>query len=360
MSSYTLMIIDDDSGTVDKLNNALNEMSGNFDVKIFQDGNEALQAIVTAPPDLVLMDIQIPGLNGFNLLSELKKQCTWLPVIITTDAHVNGNDKKFIDYGIVDFAKKPYIPEEMVLRIDDVFKRRAKRDVIKNISLPSILQLIEMDKRNGVLTLEIREKCGRIFFSDGKLMDIQVQEMSTREALEAFIDTLYEEREITIEYIQHRKEKKINMSLMQIVMEASRIKDERKVSVSNGDSADNSPEQSPLSGTPRLSRLTQSLDSLKEVKLYLVTDTHGELLATSPDLDDPKDEMLHASIYFWTVGGRIGSEFQFGEPNGLVCYFKSGKRLIRRFNDFIIILDLTGITRYSAFKNKLNELLNQL
>lgn len=357
MSSYTILIAEDDASAADKLKGALEEMSSDYSVKTCSDGREALEAITNELPDLAILDVQIPGLNGFQLLGELHKQSVWLPVIITTDAHVNGNDKKLRDFGIVDFVKKPYIPEELVLRIDEIFNRRAKRDVIKNISLPSILQLIEMDKRNGILTLDIRGKSGRIFFNEGKLMDIQVKNMSTREALEAFIDALYEEREITIEYIKHRKDKKINMSLMQIVMEASRIKDERKVSVADEDGAN---EESTASGSPQLTQVTQLLDSLKEVQIYLVADLHGELLATSPDMENPKEEMLHASVYFWTIGGTLGSEFKFGDPNSLVCYFKSGKRLIRRFNEFIIILDLTGIAKYSAFKDKLNELFNEL
>jgi len=357
MNSNAILIVDDNTAVIDKLGTALTEMGGDYSVKSCHDGEDALQSITDSPPALVILDVQIPGLNGFQLLAELRKQCIWLPVIITTDAYVNGSDKKLMDFGIVDFVKKPYIPEEMVLRIDDILQRRAKRDVIKNISLPSILQLIEMDKRNGILTLDIHGQPGRIFFTGGKLMDIQVKGLSTREVLEIFIDTLYEEREITIEYIRHRKEKKVNMSLMQIVMEASRIKDERKVSVANGDSKQDA---SPQANSPQLAKVSQLLDSLKEVENYLVADLHGELLATSADHHSPKEEALHASVYFWTIGGRMGGDFSFGEPKSLICYFKSGKRLIRRFNDLIIILDLTGIARYSAFKDKLNDLFNKL
>lgn len=355
MSKYTVLIVDGDEEVVLGLKENLSELSNDYTVLTADDGQDALEIIENERLGLVILDVQVTGINGLQLLTQLREKGIWLPIVITTDSNMDENDGRLIEFGIVDFIKKPFIPEKVVIRIDEIMKNKEKKDLIKNLSLPSILQLIEMEKRTGLLTIKIGKERGRIFFKNGKLMDVQMKGLSTEDALEKFIYSLYEDREISIQYIKHRKDRKINMSLMQIVMEASRIKDEKGLTGTNGGTEEETgkPEES-----ESLPVITDLLNSLREVDNYIISNDKGDVLTASPE--DYNEDVLNSSIYLSIIGDKFGNDLNLGEPANLICYLKSKKRLIQKYSDFIVIMELTKMTKYSVFKEKLNTLLANL
>lgn len=355
MSKYTVLVVDDDKDVVRNLRENLAEISTNYSIKTSNDGKEALEIITNERLDLVILDVQIPGINGLQLLSELHNKGIWLPVIIITDSNINENDSKLKDFGIVDFIKKPFLFEKVVLTIDEIMKNKEKKDLIKNLSLPSILQLIEMEKRTGVLTIKIGKENGRIFFKSGKVMDVEVKGLSTSDALEEFIHSLYEDREISIEYINHRKDKKIDMSLMQIVMEASRIKDEKR---KNQEADEPLKESKKTAKNENLQIITDLLNSLREVENFIIVNEDGDVLSASPA--EYNEDVLNSSIYLNIIGDKLGADLNLGIASSLICHLKSKKRLIRKFADFIVIMELTKMTKYSVFKEKFHELLDKI
>jgi DNA-binding response OmpR family regulator len=353
--NQTILIVDEDKETVRSLKENILKTDDNYTVKVSYDGKDALDILEKEKMDLVILDIEVPVMNGLELLMELINKGIWLPIMIITEADIDGKDSKLKEFGIVDFISKPLHPKEIVGRIDEIMKNRKKKDLLKNFGLPSILQLIELEERTGILTMKIGEENGRVFFRNGRLMDVEVKGLSTDKALEKLIHSLYEDREIGIEYINHRKHKKINMSLMQLVMEATRLKDERTIT---GGRAEPEPKKQAKKKNEDLPALVGLLDSLKEVQSYILTAEQGEVLAGSPG--EYNEGILNSSLYLWVTGGGIGSELNLGEPANLVCYLKNSKRVIRKYNDYIIVLELSGITKWSVFKEKLDELLDEL
>ena len=91
---------------------------------------------------------------------------------------------------------------------------------------------------------------------------------------------------------------------------------------------------------------------------YIIADEKGAIFTASSK--NYNEDVLNASIYLWVIGSRLGNEFKMGKPTNLIYYLKTRKRLIYKYNDYIIILDLTEITKFSAFKKKLDELFNRL
>ena len=355
MSKYTVLIVDSDEEVVLGLKESLSEISSDYNVLTADDGKDALEIIENERLGLVILDVQISGINGLQLLSKLREKGIWLPIIITTDSNMDENDGRLVEFGIVDFIKKPFIPEKAAIRIDEIMKNKEKKDLIKNLSLPSILQLIEMEKRTGLLTIKIGSDKGRIFFKNGKLMDVQMKGISSEDALEKFINSLYEDREISIQYINHRKDRKINMSLMQIVMEASRIKDEKGLSRKNAGTEEDTGKAEKSDGLPIIGDL---LNSLREVESYIISNDKGEVLKASPE--DYNEDVLNSSIYLSVIGDRFGNDLNLGESSNLICYLKNKKRLIQKYSDYIVIMELTKMTKYSVFKEKLNTLLAKL
>jgi DNA-binding response OmpR family regulator len=144
-----------------------------------------------------------------------------------TGSNFEISEKKFGEYGIVDYLKKPVFFEELDKRIGEILKKVENRDLISGISIFGILQVLEMEKKTGILTLKIGDKDGKIFFKDGKVADIEAGGLVVEDALNEFIKPDMETKKLNIEYINHRRENKINKSLTQMLLEAAKDWDEK-------------------------------------------------------------------------------------------------------------------------------------
>jgi len=355
MNAQTILVVNDDTEFAETLKENIEILTGHFHIKPAFDGKQALEILEKEEFDFMVLDLQLPVLNGLQLLAQLNDKRIWLPAFILSDEKIDEKNKEFQEFGILGFYKKPFLPEKIVFDIDDILKNRRNADLIKNFSLPAIMQLINMEKRTGIITVKIGQENSRIFFKNGKLMDINIKGLSAEEALKECINSLYDDREITIEYIEHGKGRKIDMSLMEMVMEASRINDEK-----------GAPGVSDVPGKPvkpslkdeNLSIVTNLLNSLKEVENYFIADPEGDVLKASSE--EYNEIVLNSSIYLWVIGNKIGDALKLGNPGNLIYYRKERKRFIHKFRDYILIFDLTEMTKFSAFKEKLNELLDKL
>ncbi|MFT4726722.1 MAG: two-component system response regulator BaeR [Granulosicoccus sp.] len=93
-----------------------------FDTTIYHDGGEALRSLVNAPPDLVLLDLMLPGTDGMTICKELRKSSN-VPIIMLT-ARVEEIDRLLgLEVGADDYICKPFSPREVVARVKAVLRR---------------------------------------------------------------------------------------------------------------------------------------------------------------------------------------------------------------------------------------------
>jgi two-component system KDP operon response regulator KdpE len=85
-----------------------------FEVMTTTSGEEALKMVMSARPDIVLLDVIMPGMNGFDVLKKLRN-FTQLPVIAFSASP--GNKEGALELGANDFINKPFQPDEMARRI---------------------------------------------------------------------------------------------------------------------------------------------------------------------------------------------------------------------------------------------------
>lgn len=115
-----ILIVEDDSNMQEELKDLLENAS--YDALILNDFLHAKEYILKTNPDLVLLDVNIPYLNGELLLKELRKESS-VPVIILTSRASEIDEVLSISYGADDFITKQYNPTILLLRIQNVFKR---------------------------------------------------------------------------------------------------------------------------------------------------------------------------------------------------------------------------------------------
>ena len=146
-----ILLLEDDLILSEIIEEFLNE--NGFDVHAFYDGKDALDAVFAEHFDLLLLDINVPNLNGFELLSEIKNARIKTPAIFISSLDQINDVKKGFALGAEDYLKKPFDLEELLVRIERT-KKLHNIDVDERIALgahlffdPTSLEVIAQEGR---------------------------------------------------------------------------------------------------------------------------------------------------------------------------------------------------------------------
>ena len=119
-----ILVVDDDQEMLKMLNRSL-ELEG-YNVVLAEDGNSALTLLEAHRPDLVLLDVVMPGLDGFQVL-DLIRQRSEVPVIMLTVMREVTSLRDAITLGADDYVKKPVRITELLARIKAKLRRAEQR-----------------------------------------------------------------------------------------------------------------------------------------------------------------------------------------------------------------------------------------
>ncbi len=116
--SKTILIVDDNSQNLQLLSEYLD--NANYKVSIATNGKKAIAIAKALQPDLILLDVMMPGVDGFDVCRQLKNESTTqdIPVIFTTALTETQNKVKGLKLGAVDYITKPFEEEELLARIN--------------------------------------------------------------------------------------------------------------------------------------------------------------------------------------------------------------------------------------------------
>lgn len=97
-----------------------------FEIVEYETGTAALEAFPGARPDLVLLDVSLPGMDGLAVLARLRKdeQFAKLPVIALTAHAMHGDRERFLKAGFDDYVSKPIVDEQLLI---DAIRRLLER-----------------------------------------------------------------------------------------------------------------------------------------------------------------------------------------------------------------------------------------
>ena len=120
---YSLLVVDDNEMNRDLLTRRL-ERQG-YQVTVAVDGRQALEILNREDFNLVLLDIMLPEMNGYQVLEQLKadQSLSHIPVIITTALDEADGKAKCIELGAEDYLTKPFNPVMLKSRISDCLER---------------------------------------------------------------------------------------------------------------------------------------------------------------------------------------------------------------------------------------------
>lgn len=121
-----IMIVDDDVTTVKKVSNYLKEHS--YETKVFLEGESALREFSLWRPELILLNLGLPGMDGFEICQRIR-QISNLPIIVLSSSDDLDDKIRILDLGADDYISKPFDLEEMAARIRAVARRYASSPI---------------------------------------------------------------------------------------------------------------------------------------------------------------------------------------------------------------------------------------
>ena len=152
-----ILVVDDDNRIRDLLKEYLNE--NNYIVSTSEDSVNAKIKLAQFKFDLIVLDIMMPGQNGYELTKEIKKNIK-VPIILLTARSEVENRIKGLELGADDYISKPFEPKELLLRIKNIIKKNNKIDRNKKYFVGAAQ--IDLNKMN----INLKEKIKKINSSE--------------------------------------------------------------------------------------------------------------------------------------------------------------------------------------------------
>ena len=120
-SNPSILLVDDETAITENLAPFLRR-SG-FTVAIASNGEQALQQIAADKPDLLVLDVLMPRLDGREVLRRLRQEGNWIPILLLTQVGEASERAMALEEGADDYLNKPFDPHELVARIHAVLRR---------------------------------------------------------------------------------------------------------------------------------------------------------------------------------------------------------------------------------------------
>ena len=116
-----ILLVDDETAITTNLTPFL-ERSG-FTVSVAENGEQALQQVAATPPDVMVLDVLMPKLDGREVLRRLRRSGNWLPIILLTQVGESVERAMALEEGADDYLNKPFDPYELLARLRAVLRR---------------------------------------------------------------------------------------------------------------------------------------------------------------------------------------------------------------------------------------------
>lgn len=154
-----IFIVDDERNIRDLIRKYLEKE--NYQVTVFENAENVINEINRLMPDLLVLDIMMPGVDGLELCKEIRKQSE-IPIIFVSARDEELDRILGLELGADDYLSKPFSPRELVARIKNIFKRLEKSSHVKSETLNIRDLKVECHRRyierNGVeLALTTKE-----------------------------------------------------------------------------------------------------------------------------------------------------------------------------------------------------------
>ena len=155
--SLRILIVEDHEDLADALRTNLR--SEGYRATVASDGRQALAMVRADPPDIIVLDLGIPGLDGLALLSRLRAEGYWCPVLILTARDSDSDKVEGFRLGADDYVTKPFRTLELMARVD-AMRRRVLRERTAASVQPAPTAAVPTPDTSQLTPQQIMVACG--------------------------------------------------------------------------------------------------------------------------------------------------------------------------------------------------------
>src|SRR6478736_5027208 len=137
MEETKILLVEDEKKIADSLHKGLTE--NNFSVQLAYDGLQGKEMFEQNDFDLVILDINLPGMNGYDLCKKIRNRNTHIPIVMLTALNTTDNKIEGFDAGADDYIVKPFDFKELLVRLRALLKR-----VYQNIPIGNVLKVSDL------------------------------------------------------------------------------------------------------------------------------------------------------------------------------------------------------------------------
>ena len=238
MKDVKVLVVDDNALILDLL---MKGLAPHCDAHAAADGADALLKIVDDPPDLVVCDYRMPGLDGRQLFEKLRarKQTKQIPFIFMASRSDIEEKLRPMVEGVEEFVPKPFFMKDLVrhakrvvdrLHLEKLQNRAVRPGVIQGrleeMSILDLMQSLELGQKSCRLTIRRQDDACELFFASGQCTDAKLGKMEGEAAV--FQAVRWGDGEFEIDFNSSPSRSTISRTTTGLLMEALRLVDEEQ------------------------------------------------------------------------------------------------------------------------------------
>jgi DNA-binding response OmpR family regulator len=236
LDSARIVLAEPSEPLLERIRGAL-EQAG-FVVEGFADGADAYAACARQRPDLVVAAAEMDGMDGWTMVRALASnpRLVDVPVVFTSDDPSDMTRLQAYRLGVRDYITKPFIEEELVIRIHRLVISQPRgaaenamlRGSLSEISLPTLLSLLEFERKSGILVVLREAEAARVFVAAGRVVKVELGDNSVpaRARMMELLDWQGGVFEFTACEVVGADE--VGIGTQQLLLEHARIRDEER------------------------------------------------------------------------------------------------------------------------------------
>jgi CheY-like chemotaxis protein/predicted regulator of Ras-like GTPase activity (Roadblock/LC7/MglB family) len=223
-----LLIVEDEASEREKLKQGVQESFPHLEVLTAANGQEAVQTLQSTPVSLVLTDLHMPVMDGFELLAHMNTQLPDIPAVVMGESSNSEDEQQLSQMGPMEYLEKPVEAQTLKRTLERSLKTDRASGALTGISIGSFLQLIELEQKTCLLEVrhETKQKKGYLYLHSGDLYDAVYGDMKSEKAALEIMS--WDNVDIRFKTMPNRRiSKRIHTELKGLIMEAMRLKDEK-------------------------------------------------------------------------------------------------------------------------------------
>lgn len=183
-----VLIVDDEEAFLSSAAEGLKAYAKNFSVYTAGNGVQAPEKFMERNFDLLVTDLKMPVMDGFELLIKVSHIFPRIPVIVITAFGTPEIEERLFAKGILGYLEKPLDIEHLADRIFDGLAVSSQEFIQEVFTLSSFMELIRLEKKTCTLVVKSKDRTGTLYFLDGELIDTEAGELSGEEAVYEIMD----------------------------------------------------------------------------------------------------------------------------------------------------------------------------